>query len=233
MIARLILLSTLFFYQCQHQPFDEIQPIKPKEKVDILALGDSYTLGQSVVFSKNFPNQLIDSLRRYDFSILGTRVIAQTGWRTDNLKNAIAAANDISDSTFSLVTLLIGVNNQFQNGSFDIYKVQFEELLNTAIIRAGNRKERVIVISIPDYAFTPFGQNYANPNDISVEIDEYNAVNKSISTDYGVDYVDITQISRQGLINTVLVASDNLHPSSEQYTIWVNELLPIVINKLQ
>jgi acyl-CoA thioesterase I len=233
MNLRFLLLFSVILLQCKYEPIEAPQPVKLKEKIDLLALGDSYTIGQGVVHAKNFPNQLADSLKSNDFNIIATHIIAQTGWRTDNLQNAIAAATDLTDSTFSLVTLLIGVNNQYQNGNFTTYKTQFEALLNTAIKFAGNRKERVVVLSIPDYAFTPFGQNYSNPSDISEEIDEYNAANKSITVDYGVKYVDITSISRQGLIIPTYVASDNLHPSALQYSAWVNELLPIVKDLLK
>ena len=125
------------------------------------------------------------------------RIIAQTGWRTDNLQTAIVAA-DIDDKVYDLVTLCIGVNNQYQNASFNTYKTQFEQLLQTALARAGNRKERVFVVSIPDWAYTYYGQHYPakSPEQISQEIDQYNAANRSIAERYGVHYVQITDISR-------------------------------------
>jgi acyl-CoA thioesterase I len=229
------LLLTLFlflFLQCTHQPFEKeviIPPIVPeiKEKIDILALGDSYTKGQGVLTNMNFPNQLSDSLRKDSYEIIGTRIIAQTGWRTDNLLNAIDNATDLQDSAFSLVILLIGVNNQFQNASFATYKTEFQELLTIAIQRAGNDKNRVVVLSIPDYAFTPYGQG-ANPTNITDKIDQYNAANKSITESNGVRYIDITPISREGVTNPDLVASDGLHPSEKQYAAWVSLILPTV-----
>jgi acyl-CoA thioesterase I len=230
-------LFLFLFLQCTHEPFEKEVIIPPivtqiKEKIDILALGDSYTKGQGVLTEMNFPNQLTDSLRKDSYEIIGTRIIAQTGWRTDNLLNAIENAADLKDSTFSLVTLLIGVNNQFQNASFATYKTEFQELLSIAIQRAGNDKNRVLVVSIPDYAFTPYGQG-ANPTNISNKIDQYNAANKSITESNGVRYVDITPISREGVANPDLVASDGLHPSEKQYTAWVSLMLPIIKDMLQ
>jgi len=195
--------------------------------VKILALGDSYTKGESVPTAKNFPNQLADSLR-HDGQTVQTRIIAQTGWRTDNLQVAMTDAH-IGDSTYDLVTLCIGVNNQYQHASFTTFKTQFEQLLQTAIVRSGNRKERVIVVSIPDWAYTPYGQHFSTtPTQISQEIDQYNQASQVIADQYGVHYVNITDISRQGLMQTALVADDGLHPSAEQYTEWVERLLPIV-----
>lgn len=207
-------------------------PAEP-EQIDILALGDSYTKGESVTPAKNFPNQLRDSLLAAGRKVTGVRIIAQTGWRTDQLKSAIAQATELNDSVFSIVTLCIGVNNQYQNGNFNTYKTEFEQLLQTAIARAGGRKERVFVISIPDWAYTPYGQSYpGGPTQISLEIDEYNDANYSIAQQYQVNYVNITGISRQGISQPDLVASDGLHPSARQYTEWVHLLMPVVQNKL-
>lgn len=243
----LISLSMFVFWACRHAaqatlpetepetPDGPANPPAPKEQVDILALGDSYTKGESVPAQKNFPNQLADSLVAAGYTVAGVRVIAQTGWRSDQLKNAIASQSGvIGDSTFSLVTLCIGVNNQYQGASFDKYKTEFEELLQTAILRAGDRKERVVVLSIPDWAYTTFGQNFSNnPAEISQEIDQYNAANKAITETYGVRYIDVTGISRQGLAYPDLVASDGLHPSALQYARWVKVMMPAIREALR
>lgn len=220
--------------QCKSmQP--EIQTPNPvRETIDLLALGDSYTKGEGVAWEANFPNQLADSLKTLNNNKRpALRVIAQTGWRTDNLRAAIDAAPELLDSTFSLVTLCIGVNNQYQGQSLGVYKSEFEELLKTAILRTGNRPERVLVLSIPDWAYTPFGQNSSNPAAVSAKIDQFNAANKEISDAYKVQYIDVTTTSRQGLSNPALVASDGLHPSQIQYTRWIERLLPIARNLLQ
>ena len=149
------------------------------------------------------------------------------------MRTAIEAASELRDSTFSLVTLCIGVNNQFQNRPIGVYRAEFEELLKTAILRAGNRPERVLVLSIPDWAFTSFGQTNSNPAAISAKIDQFNAANKEISNTYKVQYIDVTTTSRQGIVNSALVASDGLHPSQIQYTRWIELLLPLARNVLQ
>ena len=204
------------------------EPVPTASPIKILALGDSYTRGESVVFAKNFPNQLADSLRADGRHVVQTRIIAQTGWRTDQLQTAMTDAH-IGDSTYDLVTLCIGVNNQYQHGSFNTFKTQFEQLLQTAIARSGQRKERVIVVSIPDWAYTPYGQHFSStPNQISQEIDQYNQASQVIAGQYGIQYVNITDISRQGLMQPDLVADDGLHPYATQYTEWVKRLLPVV-----
>ncbi len=195
------------------------QEINRNEPLRFLALGDSYTIGQSVPESERWPVQLANLLQSHGIATEEVRIIAQTGWRTDNLKNAIVNANLQSD--YNLVSLLIGVNNQYQGGSISTYSTEFEELLQTAIELAGNNKSNVMVVSIPDYAYTPFGNGSAT---ISRQIDQFNAVNKNITDRYGVTYHNITPISRRGLAEPNLVASDGLHPSSGQYALWVNQI---------
>ncbi len=201
----------------------------PSVKVSYLALGDSYTIGQSVKAEQRYPIQLADSLRVHGLEVGHVRIIATTGWTTDELADGIEAA-EISDSTYSFVSLLIGVNNQYRGRSVESYKPEFEALLEQAIGFAGGRKERVFIVSIPDYAYTPFGQG--NP-DISAGIDAYNAANRAIAEQSGVRYFDITAISRLGFDDPELVASDKLHPSSKQYTLWVKSMLPGVLKMLQ
>lgn len=215
-------------------PLAAAEPTPPAtpgvEVVDILALGDSYTKGQGIPAAGNFPNQLADSLRAAGRSISGVYNIAQTGWRTDQLIGAINSQPAVfTDSIFSIVTLCIGVNNQFQNGSLEVYRMQFEQLLQLAIAKAGGRKNRVFVLSIPDYAFTPYGNGSA---DISLEIDQFNAANAQISQQYGVAYILVTDISRQGLQQPDLVAGDGLHPSAKQYAEWVKRMKPIILSAL-
>ncbi|PRY99904.1 putative secreted protein (Por secretion system target) [Marinilabilia salmonicolor] len=195
------------------------QDINRNEPLKFLALGDSYTIGQSVPESKRWPVQLANILQAQGIATGEVRIIAQTGWRTDNLINAIS--NTTLKSDYNLVSLLIGVNNQYQGGSISTYSEEFEELLQTAIELAGNDKSNVMVVSIPDYAYTPFGNGSAN---ISREIDQFNAVNKDITQRYGVAYHNITPISRRGLSEPELVASDGLHPSGEQYKLWAEKI---------
>ena len=152
------------------------------------------------------------------------RIVAKTGWTTDELQAGIDNAN-LADSSYSLVSLLIGVNNQYRGRSVEDYKPEFTALLNQAIIFAGGRVERVFVVSIPDYAYTPFGNGNTT---ISEGIDEFNAANRQITESLGIRYFDITPISREGFADPALVASDGLHPSGKQYAQWVSLMLPAV-----
>ncbi len=166
----------------------------------------------------------MDSLESRGFDIDTLRIIATTGWRTDNLLNAIRS-QDLQDENYNLVSLLIGVNNQFQGRPFSQYMTEFPILLDSAISYAGGDPSRVFVVSIPDYAFTPFGQQSGNASEISSEIDQYNDYNLQIADEKGVTYFNITPISRLGLQTPSYVANDGLHPSGIQYTEWVKLML--------
>jgi lysophospholipase L1-like esterase len=192
-----------------------------KTPTKFLALGDSYTIGESVKEEERWPELLATELRKKGKSIEKPRIIATTGWRTDQLKKAIEEAN--LKPEYDLVSLLIGVNNQYQGKSAESYAPEFEELLNIAIKLAGGKKENVFVVSIPDYGFTPFGQ--PKQEQISKALDEYNAINKKITENAGVQYFNITNISRKGFEQPDLVADDTLHPSGVQYKLWVERIL--------
>jgi lysophospholipase L1-like esterase len=204
-----IILSLFRFYSMDAQ--HTIMPMK------YLALGDSYTIGESVAEAERWPNQLVDSLTRRGWHIDKPMIIATTGWRTDNLKNAMTIAK--LKPEYDLVSLLIGVNNQYQGKSSKEYATEFEELLKTAIHLAKGKKDRVFVVSIPDYGFTPYGK--PKQGSITKAIDEFNEINARITYKYGVQYFDITEISRDGLKDTSLVATDGLHPSGKMYSYWV------------
>lgn len=182
-----------------------------------LALGDSYTIGESVSEAERWPNQLRDSLNKKGYAIDKPTIIATTGWRTDNLKNAMNIAQ--LKPEYDLVSLLIGVNNQYQGKSSDQYAIEFEDLLKTAIHLAKGRKENVFVVSIPDYGFTPFGK--PKKEAITKAIDLFNEINARITYKYKVQYFNITEISRDGLTDPSLVAGDGLHPSGKMYAQWV------------
>jgi lysophospholipase L1-like esterase len=182
-----------------------------------LALGDSYTIGESVSEAERWPNQLRDSLSKKGYAIGKPTIIATTGWRTDNLKNAMNIAQ--LKPEYDLVSLLIGVNNQYQGKSSDQYAIEFEDLLKTAIHLAKGRKESVFVVSIPDYGFTPFGK--PKQEAITKAIDLFNEINARITYKYKVQYFNITEISRDGLTDPSLVAGDGLHPSGKMYAQWV------------
>lgn len=194
-----------------------------------MALGDSYTIGESVSEKERWPVQLIDSLNASGFSFAAPQIIATTGWTTGELKDGIARENP--EGPFDLVSLLIGVNNQYRGRSLEEYRQQFEGLLEQAIAFAGNDASRVFVVSIPDYGVTPFAAS-RDPQKIGSEIDAFNAAAKEIAGAYNVDFVDITPGSRRAKEEPDLIANDELHPSGRMYSQWVARILPVVRAKL-
>ncbi len=186
-----------------------------------LALGDSYTIGESVAEIDRWPEQLTQELRAKGRNIKRPHIIGVTGWRTDQLKKAIEEAH--LQSEYGLVSLLIGVNNQYQKKSVERYAPEFEELLHKAIELAGGMKENVFVVSIPDYGFTPFGK--PSQTEISKAIDQFNDVNRLITEKMGVRYIYITDLTREGLAKPEYVAGDGLHPSGKMYSLWVERIV--------
>ncbi len=187
---------------------------KPKT---YLALGDSYTIGQSVDEAERFPVQLAKLLTKDGIVVADPQIIARTGWTTDELSDGIATV--APKGPFDLVSLLIGVNNQFRGRSQDEYKTQFDALLKQAIAFAGGDASHVIVFSIPDWGVTPFAKQYDSAK-VAREIDSFNAINKQAAEKAGAKYVDITPVSRKASTDTTLVARDGLHPSGTMYAEW-------------
>lgn len=194
-------------------------------QLNYLALGDSYTIGQSVCETCRFPEQLRKRLGDLNpKNTYAIKIIARTGWTTTNLISAINAENPTSN--YDLVTLLIGVNNQYQNKPFSVYEKEFPDLIFKAISLARGDRSNVIVVSIPDYAFTPFGKQSSNPSKISSEIDKYNAFAQKYCLEQNIEFVSITDITRQGFINPLLVAQDGLHPSELAYSLFLDRIFP-------
>jgi len=191
---------------------------------NFLALGDSYTIGQSVLTDERWPVQLVAEMREAVYSIEDAEIIAQTGWTTFELQNAIESANPVGP--YAMVSLLIGVNNQYRGLSITDYRQEFQQLLQKAIAFADNKPQNVIVLSIPDWGVTPFAAN-RDRTKIADEIDAFNAVNYDESQKNGVRYIDITAISRQAEKEPSLIASDGLHPSAKMYAAWVEIVLPV------
>ena len=195
------------------------------KKLNYLALGDSYTIGQSVCETCRFPEQLRKKLGDLNpKNTYTSKIIATTGWTTTNLISAINTENPTSN--YDLVTLLIGVNNQYQSKPFSIYENEFPQLVFKAIELARGDRANVIVVSIPDYAFTPFGKQSSNPAKISAEIDNYNAFAQQYCLERNIEFISITDITRQGFINPLLVAQDGLHPSELAYSLFVERIFP-------
>ena len=186
-----------------------------------LALGDSYTIGQSVLPAENFPNQTVQLLKNSGYDFKPAEIVATTGWTTDELQNNFNS--HVFKTSYDFVTLLIGVNNQYRGRTVDTYKPEFESLLKQAIQIAEGKADHVIVLSIPDWGVTPFAAG-RDRDQIAREIDEYNAANKTISENYKVNYIDITPWTREAANNPSLIAADGLHPSAKEYKRWSEKL---------
>lgn len=186
-----------------------------------LALGDSYTIGEQVPATDNFPNQATRMLRSSGIEVTDPVIIATTGWTTDELAASIREHN-IRD-TFSFVTLLIGVNNQYRGRSIENYEDEFLQLLNTAIAFAGNHTNRVFVLSIPDWGVTPFAADRDRAK-VASEIDAYNASCRRIALANGCHHLDITDSTRIHGNDAEYLVADELHPSGKEYAIWSERL---------
>jgi lysophospholipase L1-like esterase len=194
-----------------------------------LALGDSYTIGQSVAEGDRFPVQLVARLREDGLTVAEPEIVAQTGWTTRDPIGALSASP--KQDSYDLVTLLVGVNDQFRGYALERYEADFANMLARAIELAGGDSSRVVVLSIPDWGVTPAGASY-DPQRIAAEIDAFNAINRRLSEAAGIAYVDITPVSRQADNHFRLIAGDGLHPSAEMYALWVDELYDVVLNAL-
>lgn len=217
------LLLFLIFTNCKRDI--EHPPANSPTPVTYLALGDSYTIGTGIEEANNWPNQLADSLTANGLPVDTTQIIATNGWTTTDLKNGIEHENP--DSAFGLVSLLIGVNNQYQGLEVDLYRSEFRELLEQAIAFAANDTGNVFVVSIPNYGVTPFAAS-RNPVTIRQEIEVYNDIAKQISAEYNIPFINITSISELAANEASLLASDELHPSAKMYAMWIEEMLPTI-----
>lgn len=221
---------------CAKQPIQSMknpEPISATTSLTYLALGDSYTIGESVPQSESFPFQLATKLNEANVNVGIPRIIAKTGWTTGELQTAIKLENGLW-AKYDIVTLLIGVNNQYRGNSIVTYRNEFKALLQTAISFAGDDKTHVYVISIPDWGVTPFGKaSGRNQTEIAKEIDDFNAVNKEETLALGISYTDITSISRNATSDGALIAVDGLHPSGKMYAQWTAALTPKVLANLK
>jgi lysophospholipase L1-like esterase len=185
-----------------------------------LALGDSYTIGEGVAAEERWPARLAAMLRGRGLDVAGPEIVATTGWTTDELGAGIDAA--APRGPYALVSLLIGVNNQYRGLSADAYREEFHALLRRAISFAGGEAGRVVVLSIPDWSVTPFAAD-RDPARIAGEIDAFNAINRDAARELGARWVDVTPTSRR---MPEALAGDGLHPSGAQYRAWAELALP-------
>ncbi|WP_041735727.1 SGNH/GDSL hydrolase family protein [Dyadobacter fermentans] len=199
-------------------------PIEESGKPQYLALGDSYTIGQSVAPDERWPVILADELKKAGKPVATPKIVARTGWTTRNLLDALEQSPPTG--TFDLVSLLIGVNNQYQGRNKEEYRIEFRQLLQQAIAYAGDDAGNLFVLSIPDWGVTAIGEG--NREHIAAEIDSFNAIAKEECQKLKIVFIDITPISRKALNDPTMIASDQLHFSGKMYRLWVNEALPRV-----
>jgi lysophospholipase L1-like esterase len=204
----------------------------PNSEVRYLALGDSYTIGEGVSPADRWPTRLAATMRAMGIPVGEPIVIARTGWTTDELSAAIDETNP--PETFDVVTLLIGVNNQYRGRSVEEYRVQFRALLGRAVAFASARADRVVVVSIPDWGVTPYAtQPGRNSATIASEIEAFNAAARDEAAAAGAHFVDVTETSRRALSESDLTADDGLHPSARMYGLWTRLILPAALEAVQ
>lgn len=232
----ILIFSFVFSFSCKTSDDVESEllnentviPKEDKSTFSYLALGDSYTIGQGVEESERFPVQLAKRLNEDGVNVGNPVIVARTGWTTDELARGIDDAK--LTGTYDLVTLLIGVNNQYRGRDTAEYRRTFSELLNKAVGFANGIEKRVIVISIPDYGVTPFG--ISNAQRIGADIDIFNNINREETELKKANYVYITSISRAAKNDPSLIANDGLHPSGKMYSFWVDAIFPVAKNML-
>lgn len=232
-IILIYLFAIYFLSNCETSPQTnniENDSVSYAESVQFLALGDSYTIGESVSEPLRWPNQLADSLRYEGIDSVDVTIIARTGWTTAELQEGIKSTPP--SPPYDLVSLLIGVNNQYRGYDIEIYRTEFRELIVKALEFTNNDSTRVFVVSIPNYGVTPFGQTRGEEK-IRQELLEYDRIAEEIAVEYGIAFINITPISERAKTESDLIASDNLHPSGKMYTEWVQAMLPTVLTNLE
>ena len=195
-----------------------------QKNLTYLALGDSYTIGEGVPVFDNFPYQTVKFLRQKGIKINAPEIVAKTGWTTDELIKGIENSELLKK--YELVTLLIGVNNQYRGRDIEEYGIQYKKLLDIAVKFAGGKKERVFVLSIPDWGLTPFAQG-KDRGKVASEIDQYNAVKEKITKEAGVVFINITAGTREASGDITLLAKDKLHPSGKEYKRWAEKIVQL------
>jgi lysophospholipase L1-like esterase len=203
--------------------------------ISYLALGDSYTIGEGVAPSERWPNQLAHDLRVQGIALADPRTIASTGWTTDELTAAVDAADASAPlGNYGLVSLAIGVNNQYRGRDVDNYRLELTALLERAIRIAGGNPGHVLMLSIPDWGVTPFARaELRSPRRIAQELDAFNATARETCIAHHVSFVDVTEVSRELGAQSAMLADDGLHPSAAMYAQWMRLALPVVRRRLR
>ena len=217
-----VTLIGLICISCSNAKTESVNAIPTPSKKYYLALGDSYTIGESVPDTDRFPVILVRELKKRDVQFEEPNIIAKTGWTSGELIDAVEEAN--IQRNFELVTLLIGVNNQYRGLSVEAYRLELRKLLKKALVFAANKPENVRVISIPDWGVSPFAAN-RDRELIADEIDVFNAVKMEETAAMNLTFINITEISRTALDQEAYFASDGLHFSGKMHALWVEEIL--------
>ena len=229
-MKRILLVCLLItgFVSCKEESSPEVDNQVRETQLTYLALGDSYTIGESVEPEERWPVQLTEKLRAEGIAIQEPRIIATTGWTTQDLLRAMDS--QLKNEKYDLVSVSIGVNNQYQGKSIDEYREDLYEVFKRAITYSESGVSGVFAVSIPDYGVTPFGAQ--NAEEIARELDEFNKVFEEVTSEFGVDFYNITPISREAANQPDLIAEDQLHPSGKMYKLWVEHFYPEVKQKV-
>lgn len=192
------------------------------DSITFLALGDSYTEGTSELQRNGWPAQLVSLLNKKKIQVTSPKIVAKAGWTTTDLIRQIDSEN--LNSNYKLVSLLIGVNNQYQGLPLETFKAEFPALLETAIRLANNNPNNVFVLSIPDWSVTPFAR-FKDKEKITEELLTYNSIIEDVANQYNVQFIEITNLSKKAAFNRSLIASDSLHPSGKMYKTWAKKIV--------
>lgn len=223
------LFLSIILFSCSSTVDVRNNPEPQNPNYTYLALGDSYTIGESVVETERWPVQLAEQLRGRGYKMAAPKIIAKTGWTTEDLLRGIENELDVQRD-FDLVSILIGVNNQYQGKLITEYEKQLRTIFRKAVNHSKTQEKGVFAVSIPDYGYTPFGSS--NQEDITEEINRFNEVFRRVAEEFNVPFYNITPISRDAAENPDLVASDGLHPSGLMYKYWVDQFVNQVAEKL-
>ena len=221
----LVLFIGFVLLSCQKPSEAALKPKNDSTSISWLALGDSYTIGQGVNTAERFPAQTLELLKSRSIKTAQLTYVATTGWTSGELDKSISQQNL---AYYDFVTVLIGVNDQFQGVDTSTYSKNFKSILNRAIQATRGESQHVLVMSIPDYSLTPEGKKL-DTTKIKREIDLFNTLNKKVAKDFKCQYLDITVLGREAKSNPTWVAKDGLHPSAVAYKNWANRIFPFIV----